>query len=324
MIGGLTSSLALAQRTASKERANMDAMSRQIATGQKVSSVKDDGAAWARVANAKSDQVTRSAIADRLENGQMRSGVIAAGMEQSRAMMAQLRDVALTAAGQTSPSAMSAIEAEFSTLYWGMIHGDHTNRYGINWGHTPATAGYPNASTMQTGAQVMSTPNLDGTETVWTGGLATIEAHLPVGYTSGVSGGNWYIEAAPNARIYYQGTTPFANWNPVLSNETMAREAAAYMTTVMDAVAPVDARHGAMRRRLDSAQEFNSRMMDAASLNIASLSDADLSAASTQLRQSEARQQLALDTIKTALTAYGNYAGGLLGNVQRTQRGVLA
>jgi flagellin-like hook-associated protein FlgL len=45
MIGGLTSSLSLAQRTASKASATMDDMTRQIATGQRVSSVKDNGAA---------------------------------------------------------------------------------------------------------------------------------------------------------------------------------------------------------------------------------------------------------------------------------------
>jgi hypothetical protein len=56
MIGPMSSSLALAQRTATKARATMDDMTRQIATGQKVASVKDDGAAWTRANALKSQQ----------------------------------------------------------------------------------------------------------------------------------------------------------------------------------------------------------------------------------------------------------------------------
>jgi flagellin-like hook-associated protein FlgL len=52
------------------------------------------------------------------------------------------------------------------------------------------------------------------------------------------------------------------------------------------------------------------------------LTEADLGKASTALRQAETRQQLALSTVRQALNAYGAYAGGLLGNVQRTQRAI--
>jgi hypothetical protein len=56
----------------------------------------------------------------------------------------------------------------------------------------------------------------------------------------------------------------------------------------------------------------------------ASLTDADLGKASAARAQSETRQQLALQTVRQALDAYGAFAGGLLGNVQRTQRGIRA
>jgi flagellin-like hook-associated protein FlgL len=62
MITGLgipSSGIASAVRTAGKARATMDTMARQIATGQRVSSVKDDGAAWAR-ANAARGEATTS------------------------------------------------------------------------------------------------------------------------------------------------------------------------------------------------------------------------------------------------------------------------
>jgi flagellin-like hook-associated protein FlgL len=56
----------------------------------------------------------------------------------------------------------------------------------------------------------------------------------------------------------------------------------------------------------------------------ASLTDADLGKASMARAQAETRQQLALNTVRQALSAYGAYAGGLLGNVQRSQRGLTA
>jgi flagellin-like hook-associated protein FlgL len=77
-------------------------------------------------------------------------------------------------------------------------------------------------------------------------------------------------------------------------------------------------------RRLDRHDQ--SLVVKAQSLEtmIGSLTDADLGKVSTARDQAETRQQLALDIIKSALAAYGNYASGLLGNVQRTQRGVMA
>lgn len=57
---------------------------------------------------------------------------------------------------------------------------------------------------------------------------------------------------------------------------------------------------------------------------LGSLTDADMGKASTARSNAETRQQLALSTIQQAISAYGNYAGGLLGNVQQTQRGLMA
>ena len=75
---------------------------------------------------------------------------------------------------------------------------------------------------------------------------------------------------------------------------------------------------------LESVAKRDDAAYDRLDTAIGSLTDADLGQVSAARAQADTRQQLALDTIKTALTAYGNYAGGLLGNVQRTQRGVLA
>jgi flagellin-like hook-associated protein FlgL len=73
-------------------------------------------------------------------------------------------------------------------------------------------------------------------------------------------------------------------------------------------------------RIIDRAEKKADRLTLAAE----TLTEADLGKVSAARAQADTRQQLALQTIQQALTAYGNYAGGLLGNVQRTQRGVLA
>jgi flagellin-like hook-associated protein FlgL len=72
----------------------------------------------------------------------------------------------------------------------------------------------------------------------------------------------------------------------------------------------VSARNDATINRLDTA--------------IGALSDADLGQASAARAQAETRQQLAIGTVRQAISAYEGFASGLLGNVQRTQRGVMA
>ena len=55
-----------------------------------------------------------------------------------------------------------------------------------------------------------------------------------------------------------------------------------------------------------------------------SLVDADLGKASTARAAAEARQELALLTVRRAIATYGAYADGLFANVRRTQRAILA
>jgi flagellin-like hook-associated protein FlgL len=69
---------------------------------------------------------------------------------------------------------------------------------------------------------------------------------------------------------------------------------------------------------------INQKLMDTLEQQASALTDADLGRASATRTQAETRQQLALATVRQALDAYGAYAGGLLANVQRTQRGLVA
>jgi flagellin-like hook-associated protein FlgL len=82
--------------------------------------------------------------------------------------------------------------------------------------------------------------------------------------------------------------------------------------------------YGNHDKRLDWARKVTIQESDRLDTAISTLTDADMGKASTARANAETRQQLALSTISQAISAYGNYANGLLGNVSRTQRGVLA
>ena len=85
-----------------------------------------------------------------------------------------------------------------------------------------------------------------------------------------------------------------------------------------------DAATAADLRQVDTMKSMAEAATMRLEAQIGALTDADFGKASTARANAEARQQLALSTIQRAISAYGNFAGGLLGNVQRTQRGVLA
>jgi flagellin len=289
MIGGLSSSLALAQRTATKARATMDTMARQIATGQKVSSVKDDGAAWARASAMRSQLKGNEAL--RTNFGYMRSvfEINRAGAEAKLDDVANRVSTAVQASDPSlSPGARSQIQ---------LLHDAHAG------GPTASIAFASHGQRGDTGAG-FTFNNLDAVNI-----LTVLTQQDGSGQTYAGGSGGITIPAGDIADV--------------------STAAAAQL-----AVAALNAEGDRQRWRLqywagvgNSLDRFDSHLaVEADRLNIAigSLTDADLGEASAARAQADTRQQLALQTIQQALSAYGNFAGGLLGNVQRTQRGVLA
>jgi flagellin len=290
MIGGLSSSLALAQRTASKARATMDDMSRQIATGQKVSSVKDDGAAWTRANRALSDAKARNALQDTLRTLATGVSVFETSATERLAVWDRMKAVALSATDTTlSAQARSALQAEQTELNSAQLGLSATN--------------HDDAVPMASSAGGQWSP------------VNTARANLNLTWVRDINGTT--------------GTTAFSALTTItsttdLSSATTAQTALTNLATRTNEVRGRVADLARLDRLLNQDADI---MLDQAGREeqlAASLTDADLGKASAARAQAETRQQLALDTIKTALTAYGNFAGSLLGNVQRTQRGVLA
>jgi flagellin-like hook-associated protein FlgL len=287
VIAGLSSTgIAGAIRTAGIARATMDTMTRQIATGQRVSSVKDDGAAWARAALLRGQASTTAVLADNLDRFANVLAINSAGREAILAQREQQRANALAATDPTlSAAARAALQASQTALSVSSSMAVASEAHG-----QLDNGGNPFQGHNGIGGQVRVTVGDQGQFVTY--------AIQPLALLPGTP--NDLSTAASAAQ-------DLARWDSEL----------AYYTSR-------ESYWGAVGNGLDRLNRHFKLEQDRIGGAIGSLTEADLGRASTQLRQSETRQQLALATINRAINAYGNFAGGLLGNVQRTQRGVLA
>lgn len=324
MISGLSSSsIALAQRTASQARATMDTMSRQIATGQKVSSVKDDGAAWTRAATLRASATQANTLRDHI--GQMESwaAVRRAGYMGAQELWPEIRSGLLSMLQPNlSASAFSALKesvqrlmaAEYSHIF-------RTYRDGLEEMSGPAQDQaatdraylriFDDQGTDLTSASIMSPTGgvmAAGLRAYAGAMLHNSSTHAPVRTNSGGTVHTVSFDGQEVARL-----------DTVADVQSML----GFLATTMDHNTTVASQIGQTERVLKQLDQRFAQQADRAERHAASLTDADMGKASTARAQAENRQQLALATVRQAISAYGSYAGGLLGNAQRTQAGVL-
>lgn len=295
MIGGLSSSLSLAQRTAAKARATMDDMSRQIATGQRVSSVKDDGAAWARAAALTASKVNHEARLFALDR-------VDAGIAAQRALNGVYMDV---------------LEQFKSLLLSAQSHAPGSAarvRLGASWSALLASG-----QAYQPDNPVFASMAGYGVDASGRGVRMTGSGD-PL-----LEGERWAIEPQPG--IWMGGGLDIFNIVTATATELedTIEEVQVYLGNLGGGwAAGWEQQMGADQRTSAWMRDYSNAALDRIDSAIGSLTDADMGKASAQLRQSDAQQQLALQTIQRAISAYGSYASGLLGNVQRTQRGIIA
>jgi flagellin-like hook-associated protein FlgL len=283
MIGPLSSSLALAQRTATKARATMDTMSRQIATGQKVASVKDNGAAWAQAAGLKSQLQVHDSNTQRLSLYSSATDISDAWGETELIFTEKMRDLYLAASQHPAGSSQrTLLKAELDQLISGL---------GSSFGVADVAPIAPHS--------------------------ANDASHgLLAGLT--VIGRNF-------GGLHANVITPVITAAPLDTASAAAIAAqVSDLNTHLTNLRGLDLGNSALQKRIAVAVSSNAALEGATIAAIGSLTDADLGQVSAARAQADTRQQLALQTISQAISAYSNYAGGLLGNVQRTQRSVLA
>lgn len=294
MIGPMSSSLALAQRTATQARTTMDTMARQIATGQKVSSVKDDGAAWTRANSIRSSAVVdREAVAavSRLDAS---NSVALPAIESFLEGLRRVDSILLRVRNGPNAATRAVLNAEL-------------------------LAEKENLST------ISDLTKLDPAKTTrlinysGTGNLVIRSGELLLGYDE--TGFSNTIEPS-YMRAFSPAQFELYDLNTITTSQVNASRTE--LANVIATVVSLASQAGRFLAGHEHLSRTASRQEDQKLSLAASLTDVDLGAASTALRQSETRNQLALDTISRAISAYSSYAGGLLSNVQSTQRSVLA
>ena len=311
MISGLSSSgIASAIRTAGRARETMDTMARQIATGQRVASVKDDGAAWSRANALRSDAATwnwRAAEASRYQPvADLTSTHVEEGLRLQRDALVILRHAQNSAPGSE--------ERRRHLGAWQDIQG--------RWGALKVI--YDQITTDYGGTRSMGTPATEWHLRPWENGDTFLSGHMiPDAWWLSASGSNGpgvgLAGYSPNLRaidLDFMGasTATFATAITEIQN------AASGIARTEGQAAGVSSAYNGLWR----AETIASVMADKATAAAGSLTEADLGKASAARAQAETRQQLALSTVRQAISTYANFASGLLGNAQRTQQGIMA
>ena len=312
MIGGLSSTLAVARRTADVATARLTQINRQMATGQEVASVKDDGARWTRAAGLRSQQaelVGRGHLID-----WVRLAVSAEEVEHEigREQMAGLRDTLMRALGSAPGSQTRAnLQAEFQQQLQALLS--------VRADSGPIESGYAFQADGQWGILSSSA------DTVFNG------KRFFASLDNGINGQNNHSAYLHFDYVtwtnYNSGSGPkFNEINLNTATDASIRQAVNWIDGwYLGGTLPFYAAETSGQLRwLDTVEQRDARTRDRLDAAISSLTDADLGALAGESQKAQLRQQLAVVTMRTANSAYGNFAGGLLGNVQRTQRDLLA
>jgi|GEM_PF-5293452 len=296
MISGINSAgLSLALRAASNSRATMDKMTTQIATGKKVASVKDDGAAYVRAAAMKSQQVEIEARTMLTSMYKVASEEQTAGEEAIVDLYNQIKGKILSAKSYAAGSAARAsLQREFEALIAQVDMPFSTN--------SNLSTSYGNWGAQGWGIQPNGGDAILAQNAIWY--LPTIGGAWSTYATNGVQ---FKLNDMTNASDAYLDNM-LASANTVQSFYTLS-----YSNWASNDKNWID--------QINRNDERKNANLETA---ISSLTDADLGDASKSKAISETKQQLAFTAISNALSHYGKVAGGLLGNVQSTQRGVMA
>lgn len=312
MIGGLSSSLAVAKRSADAAGARLTQINRQMATGQEVASVKDDGARWARAAALRSQQAEITGRGHLIDWVRLAVSAEEVEHEIGREQMAGLRDTLMRALGSAPGSQTRAnLQAEFQQQIQAVL--------GVRADGGPIVSGYA--------LQVDGHWGILGSsaDTVFNG------KRFFASLDTGINGQNNHSSYVHFDYVtwsnYNTGSGPkFNEINLNTATDASIRQAVAWIDGwYLGGTLPFYAAETSSQLRwLDTVEQRDARTRDRLDSAISSLTDADLGALSAESETAQTRQQLALQTISQAISAYGSFASGLLDNVQSTQRGVLA
>ncbi len=298
MISGLgSSSVSLALRTAQRAEKTVAKTTEQIATGKKVNSVKDDGAAYARSTALKSQKAGIEARGDLIAILKTASEQQMAGDTVTMELFAQAREKILAAKGfDIGSSNRQALQKEFDAIVAQIdiptnTDGTLTGSYNF-WG----AAGW--------GVEPNAADPILSQNAIW------------FHYAGGV--GAWWNSQSVNG-------VAFKNNNLVTATNVQLDALLSYADAMVVNYRDSYLQWAASDQKwLEDISNSDSLSLDNIDKAISSLTDADMGKVSKEYEMAQTRQNLAYQTVRNAITQYGNVASGLLNNVMGTQRSVMA
>ncbi len=301
MINGLNSStISLALRTAQRAEKTVSKTVEQIASGKKVASVKDDGAAYVRASAFMSDSKqweTRKQILDLVEVDLEATHLVA--LEQTR-IMENLQNILVQA---RSYAIGSNSRIQLQSQWNQLIEEAGTFSSPVN--------SFPNAAYVASGYN--SGIDLSNDTYLSDGGRYFVQPSLGLDFTGGtnpIALSSVNIVTASNTTLDDAYTTTNNNLGNLPSGGTYLN------LRITESMRDLN--------RAEKLEEFSEVMTQRNQDAISSLTDIDMGKVSRDRDLAQSRQQLAYQTVQNAIAHYSNVSRGLLNNVMGTQRSVRA
>jgi flagellin len=266
----LTNSSALtALQNLSATQKNLSTVQSQISTGLKVSTAKDDAAAWSISTQMKGDQASLGAISNALSTSSATLDVAITGVNKLIEVATKMKD--LMSAAMQSGSDVSKIGTQYDQLGQELTSIiDSSSFNGTNLLDASFASGAVTGTTYDTASSyaggTVSLISLDTTKTDAATSVGNIATLLS------------------SASTFADGTQ--ANLDLI--------------NTALDELGVMAATIGAVASRIDTQKTMVTAVNDALSNGISTLVDADMNAASARLNALQTQQQLGVQSLSIA------------------------
>lgn len=255
----------IALQNLNKTNARLEVVQRQISTGLKVSSAKDDGATYAIAQNMRSKVAGYNVVKQSLDRGISVMDVTIAATESISDLLIEMREKALAASDRSlDQSSRDALNEDFMALR------DQVKTIIDN-------AEFNGINLIQSGADDLTVLANDQ------GGSMSFAAE---DLSYGPPGG-------PGTNIILSED---ATINAFVNADTAITE----LDQSIDNIGSVLARLGASSRRMEIQRTFTDKLTDTLEIGIGNLVDADLAKASAELQALQVKQQLGIQALSIA------------------------
>lgn len=255
----------IALQNLNKTNARLDVLQRQIATGLKVSSAKDDGATYAIAQNMRAKVAGYNVVKQSLDRGISVMDVAIAATESISDILIEMREKALAASDRSlDQNSRNALNEDFVALR------DQIKTI-------IASAEFNGINLIQSGADDLAVLANDR------GGSMSFAAE---DLSYGPPGG--------------PGTNIILSEDATISAFVNADLAITELDTSIDNIGSVLARMGANSRRMEIQRSFTDKLTDVLERGIGNLVDADMAKAAAELQALQVKQQLGIQALSIA------------------------